>query len=117
MALSAGFASLGQPHLRERAIVAAERRIERPQKNLLVGAQEPAASIADPVLGREAAEREGEDRDDPHDIEQRGRAIEERGEPRPPILSKRLRDVGQRSCHLTPGVRERVEKHVHGAAP
>ena len=38
---------LGQPHLRERAIVAAERRIERPQKNLLVGAQEPAALIAD----------------------------------------------------------------------
>ena len=34
---------LGQPHLRERAIIAAERRIERPQKNLLVGAQEPAA--------------------------------------------------------------------------
>ena len=34
---------LGQPHLRERAIIAAERRIESPQKNLLVGAQEPAA--------------------------------------------------------------------------
>ena len=45
---------LGQPHLRERAIIAAERRIESPQQNLLVGAQEPAASIADPVLGREA---------------------------------------------------------------
>ena len=31
---------LGQPHLRERAIIAAERRIERSQKTLLVGAQE-----------------------------------------------------------------------------
>ena len=46
-------------------IIAAERCIESPQENLLVGAQEPAASIADPVLGREGPERQSEDRDDP----------------------------------------------------
>jgi hypothetical protein len=39
--------------LRERAVAEAERRIERPQKNLLVGAQEPAALIADPAPDRE----------------------------------------------------------------
>src|SRR5271170_7737445 len=98
-------------------IIAAERRIERPQKTLLVGGQEPAALIADPAPDREAAEREGEDRDDPHDIEQGGGTIQKRGKPRPPILSKRLRDEGQRSRHLAPGVRQRVEKHIHGAAP
>ena len=98
-------------------IIAAERRIERPQKALFVGAQEPAALIADPAPDRAAAEREGEERDDPHDIEQGGGAIQQRGKPGPPILSKRLRDVAQRSGHLFPGVRQRVEKHIHGAAP
>ncbi len=91
---------LGQPHLRERAIAGAERRIERPQKNLLVGAQEPAAPIADPAPDREAAEREDEDRDDPDDIEQGGGTIEESAKPRPTVLSKRLREDGQRSRHL-----------------
>src|SRR5271165_5113794 len=97
-------------------IIAAERRIERPQKALLIGAQEPAALIADPAPDRAAAEREGEDCDEPHEIEGGGGTIEERGEPRPPILSKRLRDESKRPDHLAPGARQRVKKHSHGAA-
>jgi hypothetical protein len=106
----------GQAHLYEHAIGLPERRIERPEKALLVGAQETTPPIADPARPTQP-KREDEDCDEGGQIEKRGRSIPERAETRAPILREGPSDKGELIPHLTPGVPKRREKQVQRLAP